>query len=317
MKLTRLLRGWRTRHTELDEELRCHLGMAISERVKNGEDPRETEFAVRREFGNLALIQEVTRDQWPLVSLERLARELRQALRGMRRAPGFTAAAVLTLGVGLAAATVMFSVVDAVLLRPLPFPGADRILTVGEIIPFFGTKPQVVTLREYQRWRASGVFDSSAAVDTASFALLGAGLPERIDGVQVTADFFRLFGVQPSLGRDFRPSEDAPGAAAVAILSHQLWARKFHSDPGVVGRSIRLGDRLRTVIGVMPPGFEFPRHADVAGLMSWAPEDTEVWVPFQFTEEQVRQGNFNNLVLRHGSHSRGHALSADCRRHLE
>jgi putative ABC transport system permease protein len=307
MKLTRLLRGWRMRHAELDEELRCHLGMAISEQVKGGEDPREAEFAVRREFGNLALIQEVTRDQWPLFWLERLARELRHALHGMRRAPGFTAAAVLTLGVGLAAATVMFSVVDAVLLRPLPFPGADQILTVGEIIPFFGTEPQVVTLAEYQRWRESGVFEKSAAVDTASFTLLGAGLPERVDGVQVTADFFRLFGVQPALGRDFRPGEDAPGAAAVAILSHQLWARKFHSDPGIVGRSIRLGDSLRTVIGVMPPGFEFPRHADIAGLMSWAPEDTEVWVPLQFTEEQVRQGNFNYLVL--GRLARGVSLA--------
>lgn len=297
MKLTRLWRSLPTRHAELDEELQGHLQMAVRDRVARGEDPREAEFAVRREFGNVALIQEVTRDHWPLFSLERLARELRHALRGMRRDPGFAAAAVLTLSIGLAAATTMFSVVDAVLLRPLPFPGAGRILTIGEIMPFFGTEAQVVTLGEYQRWRASGVFDHSAAVETGSYTLLGAGAPERIDGVQVTADFLRLFGIEAALGRDFRPGEDAPGAAPVVMLSHQIWARKFHSDPGIIGKSIHLDDGLRTVVGVMPAGFEFPRRADIAGLMSWAPEETEVWVPFQFTEEQVRQGNFNYLVL--------------------
>lgn len=297
MKLTRLLRSLRTRHAELDEELQGHLHLAVRDRIERGEDPREAEFAARREFGNVALVQEVTRDHWRLFSLERLARELRHAVRGMRRDPGFTAAAVMTLAIGLAAATMMFSVVNTVLLRPLPFPAADRILTVGEVIPFFGTQPQVVTLAEYRRWRASGVFQRSAAVDVASFTLLGAGAPERIDGVQVTADFFRVFGVQPALGRDFRPGEDVPGAAQVAMLSHQLWARRFHSDAGIIGKSIRLGGSLRTVIGVMPAGFEFPRQADIAGLMSWAPEETEIWVPFQFTEEQVQQGNFNYLVL--------------------
>ncbi|HUE05184.1 MAG TPA: ABC transporter permease [Bryobacteraceae bacterium] len=297
MKLTRLWRGWRTREAQLDEELQSHLRMAVRERVERGEDPRAAEIAARREFGNLALIEDVTRDHWPLFSLERLARELRHAVRGLRRDSGFAAAAVLTLGLGLAAAVVMFSVVDTVLWRPLPFRDAGRIVTVSEIIPFFGAEPQVVTLREFERWRAAGVFAYCAAVDTASFTLLGAGLPERVDGVQLTADFFRVFGVAPALGRVFRPGEDKRGVPAVAILSHQLWARKFQSDPGIIGRSIRLGDGLRTVVGVMPPGFEFPRHADVGALMSWAPMETEVWIPLQFTEEQVRQGNFNYLVV--------------------
>ena len=127
MRLTRFLRGPGTRHGELDEELQSHLRLAIRDRVERGEDPREAEHAARREFGNLALVEEVTRDQWPLFSLERLARELRQALRGLRRDPGLTAAVVLTLSIGLAAATIMFNVVDAVLLRLLPFRGrSDR-----------------------------------------------------------------------------------------------------------------------------------------------------------------------------------------------
>ena len=297
MKLSDLFRSLRTRDAQLDEELQSHLRMAIRDRIERGEDPRQAEMAARREFGNVGLIEDTTRDHWAFFSFERLARELRHALRGMRRNPGFTAAAVVILGVGMAAAPIMFSLVDTVLLRPLPFPGAGRILTIGEIIPFFGTKPQVVTLREYQLWRESGALQQTAAVNSASFTLLGAGLPERIEGVEVTADFFRLFGIEPELGRDFRTGEDKPGAAPIAILSHQLWARKFHSDPAIVGQSIRLGDSLRTVVGVMPPGFDFPRRADISGLMSWAPEQTEVWVPFQFTEEQVHQGNFNFLVL--------------------
>ena len=288
---------WRARHAQLDEELQSHLRMAIRDRIERGEDPRQAESAARREFGNVGLIADTTRDHWRFFSLERLLRELRHALRGMRRDPGFTAAAVLILGVGMAAATVMFSLVDTVLLRPLPFPAADRILAIGEIIPFFGTNPLVaVTLREYQLWRESGALQPTTAVHSASFTLLGAGQPERIEGVQVTADFFRLFGIEPELGRDFRAGEDKPGAPPIAILSHQLWARKFHSDPAIVGQAIHLGDSLRTVVGVMPPGFDFPRRADISRLI-WAPEQTEAWVPFQFTEEEVRQGNFNYLVL--------------------
>jgi len=187
--------------------------------------------------------------------------------------------------------------VNAVLLRPLPFPGSDRILTIAETVPFFGQKPQVVTLKEYLGWRDAGVLTESVALDTAAFTLLGAGPPERVGGVQVTAEFFQLFGMQPALGRDFRQGEDRPGAGDLVILSYQLWTRKFHSDPNIVGRSVRFGDGLRTIIGVMPRGFDFPRQADLAGLMSWAPEQTEFWIPFQFTQRQIAQGNFNYLVL--------------------
>src|SRR5579872_1096592 len=180
-KLTRL---FRRRHAELAEELQAHLRMAVRDRIARGEDPRQAELAARREFGNVPLIEDTTRDHWRFFPVERLARELRHALRAVRRSPGFTTAAVLTLGVGLAAATVMFSVLDAVVLRPLPYAAADRIVTVGEVIPFFGSKPQVVTLGEYQRWRDAGIFETSAVADTASYTLLGAGVPERVDGVE-------------------------------------------------------------------------------------------------------------------------------------
>jgi putative ABC transport system permease protein len=297
MKIWRSLRALRLRNEELDEEIEGHLRMAVRDRVDRGEDPAEASFAARQEFGNVGLVKEVTREMWALASLEQLVREGRYAIRGLIKAPGFTSVATLTMALGLAAATIIFGVINTVLLRPLPFSTSDRILTVTETIPFFGQKPQVVTLREYLRWRESGVFASAAALDTTSSTLLGVGTPERISGVQVTADFFRIFGLQPIIGRDFRAGEDTPGAAAVVILSHQLWARKFLSDSTVVGKPVRFGDTLRTVIGVLPAGFEFPRHADLAELMPWLPDETEFWVPFQFTQQQVEKGNFNYLVV--------------------
>ena len=294
-------RGLRQRHETLDEdldaEIESHFRMAARDRVDRGEDSTEAMFSVRREFGNVSLVKEVTREMRRLASLERFAKETRYAVQGLSKSPVFSIAAALTLAVGLAAATIIFGVVNTVLLRPLPFADSDRILTVSESMPALGPRPQVVTLEEYMRWRDSGVFEECAALDTAEFTLLGAGRPERIAGVQVTAEFFRMFGVRPALGRDFRRGEDAPGAGDVVILSHQLWAAKFHSDPNIIGKTVHFADNIRTVIGVMPIGFDFPRHADLAGLMSWVPEETEFWIPFQFTQKDVEQGNFNFLVL--------------------
>ncbi len=229
--------------------------------------------------------------------MEILLQDVRYGLRMLRKSPGFTAAVVLTLAIGLAAATIMFSVVNAVLLRPLPFADSGRILCVSRTVPFFGPGRQPVTLDEYLRWQKTGIFSHIAALDAAQFTLLGAGTPERVEGVAVTPDFFRVFGMQPQLGRDFRPDENAPAAKPVVMLSHQLWARKFHSDPDIVGKTVRLGDDLRLVIGVMPRGFEFPRHADIAAAMDWAPQETEFWIPLQFTQKEVEEENFNYLVI--------------------
>ncbi len=229
--------------------------------------------------------------------METLLQDIRYGLRMLRKSPGFTVAVVLTLAIGLAAATLMFSVVNAILLRPLPFTDSGRILCVSRTIPFFGPGRQPVTLDEYLRWRKTGIFSHLAALDTEQFTLLGAGTPELVEGVAVTPDFFRVFSIQPRLGRDFRPHENAPVAQPVVMLSHQLWARKFHSDPGIVGKTIHLGDDLRLVIGVMPEGFEFPRHADIAAAMDWAPQETEFWIPLQVTEKEVQEENFNYLVL--------------------
>jgi len=290
MSLWRFLKR-RRRDEDLDEEIRGHLRMAARDREELGEHPKEAELSARRDFGNVELVKETVRDIAGSVSLDSILRSIRYAMRGMTKSPGFSTAAVLTLAVGFAAATVVFSVINAVLLRPLPFQQSDRIVTISEIIPFFGQKPQVVALRNYVRWRESGVFALSAALGTTDASLIGAGQAERVSGAMVTTDFFRIFGIHPALGRDFLAADQKPGAA-VAILSHELWARKFQFDPNIVGKPIHLGDSLVTVVGVAPRGFDFPRQADLGSLMSWAPERTEYWVPFPFTEKDIQNGNF-------------------------
>jgi hypothetical protein len=205
--------------------------------------------------------------------------------------------AVVTLAIGLTAVTTTFSVVRTVLLRELPFANADRIVTVSQTIPFLGAGPRVSTIEEFQRWQNSGLFESAAAFDSCEYTLEGNGRPERIYGAIVTPDFFRVFNVHPLLGRSLVSDDAAAGRDNVVVLSHQLWARRFASDPGVVGKKILLSGAPATVIGVMPPGFDFPRLADVSTIMSWAPEQAEFWTSLQVTPKMLDQGDFNYYVL--------------------
>jgi predicted permease len=227
----------------------------------------------------------------------RLLQDLRYGLRMLAKNPGFTAVAVLTLALGLAAVNTIFAVVEAVLLRPLDFPHSERIVTVSQNLPVLGPGPSVANLGEFQRWEQSGLFEHAAAIETAEYALLGSGRAERIFGASVTPDFFRAFEVQPFLGRGFVPADATPGQDRVIVLSHQLWMRSFGGDPDVIGKPVRMSEGSMTVIGVMPPRFDFPRLADVRTIMFWAPEQTEFWTPLTITEERVQQGNFNFYVL--------------------
>lgn len=205
--------------------------------------------------------------------------------------------AVITLAIGLTAVTTTFSVVRTVLLRELPFADADRIVTVSQTIPFLGAGPRVSTIEEFQRWQNSGLFESVAAFDGAEYTLEANGRPERIYGASVTPDFFRVFNVHPLLGRGLVSDDAAAGHDNVVVLSHQLWARRFASDPGVVGKKTLLSGAPATVIGVMPPRFDFPRLADVSTIMTWAPEQAEFWTPLQVTPKMLDEGNFNYYVL--------------------
>lgn len=168
---------------------------------------------------------------------------------------------------------------------------------VANNVPAFGSGPGVCTLAEFELWRRSGLFEAAAALDTADYTLEGHGHPERIYGARVTSDFFHVFETQPVLGRALLREDATAGHDDVVVLSHQLWARRFQSDRNIVGKSILLSGTRMTVIGVMPSGFEFPRLADVSTIMSWAPEQSEFWVPLTITQKMIQSGNFNYYVL--------------------
>jgi putative ABC transport system permease protein len=224
-----------------------------------------------------------------------LWKDLRYAARGLAREPGFSAIAVLTLGLAIGANTAIFSVADGLLLRPLPLPRADRLVLVIRHFPDGETDSVSAPKFFFLRQRMQPVFSRTAAYENlgTGFNLVGDGLPERIRGAHVTADFFPTIGVQPLLGRNFLAEEDRPGARRVAVLSHRLWVRRFAADPRVLGRQLQLSGETYTVVGVMPASFRFPAVA-------------ELWTPFDLDPASVNDANYFDFLgrLRDGVSSR-------------
>ncbi len=209
--------------------------------------------------------------------------DLRYALRKLLRTPGFTIVAVLTLGLGIGANSAIFSLVDAVLLRPLPYPAPERLMRLDALVhghpaPFSG--PNFLDFRAQNR-----VFTDMAAWDPETTTLTGAGEPERLQATDVSAGFFGILGVQPALGRTFRPGDNEPGHTAVVVLSDGLWRQRFGADPGILGRAISLDGAPAQVVGVMPAGFAFPREA-------------VLWRPLEYNAMFRDPGNRRALWLR-------------------
>ncbi len=222
---------------------------------------------------------------------------IRYALRSLRTSWGFGALFVLTLALGLAGVNTIFSALNTVILRPLPFKHADRLVTITETVPFMGTGPQVCTIDEFQRWQKSGLLDYGAAIGTVDLTLTGGDRAELLLGAKVTPDFFRVFGISPLLGRSFVQEDAAPGHEQVIILSHELWARRFGSDPAIVGKNIQFSGASMTVIGVAPRRFDFPRLADIGAVMRYAPEQTEFWTPLVITQKMIDQNNYSYYLV--------------------
>jgi hypothetical protein len=183
--------------------------------------------------------------------------DVRYAIRLLITRPGFTAVALLTLAVGIGATTAIFTVVHAVLLRPLPFPDADRLMYVR----MEGRKGGIFPLSDadFLAWRGQNrTADAIAVFNSGGVTLTGDGAPERLTSAMVTDRFFDVLGAGPLLGRALQDGDDKPGAVKTAVLSHPFWVRRFHADPGVVGRAIALDGEPHVVVGVMPPAFRFP-----------------------------------------------------------
>ncbi|HEU4796166.1 MAG TPA: ABC transporter permease, partial [Pyrinomonadaceae bacterium] len=212
--------------------------------------------------------------------------DLRYAARMLWKNPGFTAVAVIALALGIGANTAIFTVVNTVLLRPLPYKAPEQLVMVWEDASRYGYPQDTPTAANFIDWRdQNSVFTGMAAIEDTNFNLTGAGDPERLKGREVSADLFPLLGVDPQLGRVFDAAEDQPGAQRVALLSHRLWQRRFGGDPGIVGKVLRLNDEGYTVVGVMPASFQFPAN------------DDELWVPIAFTPEEAANRNRHYLQV--------------------
>jgi predicted permease len=274
-RLRASLRG-RNVEREMDRELQFHLEMETAENMRRGLSEGEARQAALRDFGGMEQVKETYRDVSRFRRLEELWQDLRYGARALLKRPGFTFVAALALAVGVGANTAIFSVVNAVLLKPLPYYDPQRLVWVSETWPNRNT--EFVLSPDYIEWRAqSSAFEHLVAFGESAVNLTGRGEPERLACVYSTANLFPALGVAPVVGRPFTPEEDRPGAAAVALLSHRLWQRRFGGDPKIVGQSLAIGGESYQVIGVMPAGFQFSREA-------------ELWLPLRLnTEQELRR----------------------------
>jgi len=244
---------------ELEDEVRSHLEMLEEENLRRGMPPEEARYAALRSFGGVDQTKERYREQRGLPFVDSFFQDIRYGLRGLRRTPGFAAVAILTLALGIGANTAIFSVVHAVLLRPLPYRDPGRLVYISEFWPH-ETPVKTVPNPDFANWSEHGqLFDGLAAYGGgAEVNLTGMGEPERLSGARVTADFFALLGVEPILGRSFLPEEDRPGGRKAVLLSYELWERRFGSNSKVIGSTVQLDGDLYTIVGVAPAGFRFP-----------------------------------------------------------
>jgi putative ABC transport system permease protein len=262
---------------ELDEEFQYHLERQTQEYIAKGMTAEEARYAALRAMGGIEQRKEECRDMRRVSFIDDLLRDLRYGLRALRKNPGFAIGAILTLALGIGANTAIFSVINAVLLRPLPFREPDRLVHIWQTHPALG--PTQTTYLDYVDWRkAAKSFQGMSAYTfqaTNQVPLLGEGEPEQIQATMVAHDLLSIVGVKMLQGRSFA-ADDEERAQRVVLISERLWRRKFGADPGVIGRAIQLGPSANTVIGVVPDREAFP---------SWA----DVWMPLSYLEPMLRE----------------------------
>ena len=242
---------------DVADEIDLHLEEKIDELMAAGLTRAAASAAARRAFGNVTLVREESLDVWRWRPLDDVLGDIRYAVRQLRRAPSFAGAAILTLAIGIGANSAVFSVVDTVVLRPLPFPSPDRLVSV-ELMSIRGTPhPDSLAYFTFFELRRAAVVERIACYRDSGVTLTGGDLPVHLQAMVVSWDLFDLLGVAPALGRGFLPEEEAP-SARVVVLSHEVWRTQFGGDPAIVGRSITLDGEPNTVVGVAPAGFTYP-----------------------------------------------------------
>jgi putative ABC transport system permease protein len=248
---------------ELDEELNGFLEMAAEEKMKQGMSRKEALRAVRLERGSLEVSKEEVRSSGWESFVETCWQDLRFAVRMLRKSPGFTAVAVLTLALGIGANTAIFSLVNGVLLRPLPYRNPSRLTMVWE--KNRDGSPENVGYATYLDWKSQNKSFEEIAIYSSWQPVLQVGEPEQLSGLRVTSNYFRTLGIHPEIGRDFLPEEDIPNANKVVMLSHSLWQRKFNSDPNIVGKPIDMNATQYVVAGVLPTTYQSLMNQDPRG----------------------------------------------------
>ena len=248
---------------ELSEEIRAHVDLLTDQKIRAGLEPEAARRAALVDVGGVEQVKERVREVRMGRPLEDLSQDLRYALRGLRKHPSFTVVAVLTLALGIGANTAIFTVINAVLLKPLPYDRPEQLVVVIETV---SDRPFGVSFQNFVDWRNQNtVFENITAVrPRESFNLTGAGESERLQGRLVSANFLSTLGIKPIRGRDFLAEDDQPSATPVAIISHALWQRRFGADENITGKPLTLNGQQFIVIGITPPNFLFGADADIS-----------------------------------------------------
>lgn len=265
---------------DLTAEVDSYLELLTAEKIAAGLTPAAARRAARLELGGAEVVKEEVRDARAGALLDEVSRDLRYAFRGLRRSPGFSGFAVVTFALAIGGITLVTTLVNAVLLKPLPYPDADRLVVVAEVDAQNRVGGYVVAAPNYQDWeRRNRVFEGMALYEYVGFNLSGEGQPEQVGGLRVTSRLFEVLRATPLLGRGFVPMDDSGRSGRIVILSHRLWQRRYGGDSAIVGRAIRINKAPSVVVGVMPRGFAFPSG------------NQALWVPVGLTEEDQSRGS--------------------------
>ena len=281
----------RAAEKEFAHEVDEHLERLTERYLRQGMSAEEARYAARRQFGGVTQLRESLHERRSLPQLEILWRDIRFAFRQLWKAPAFTVAAVITLALGIGANIAVFAVVDAVMLKPLPYPEPERLVTLASWETGHGAPyPDALSYPNFFDFRSANhhVFEHLVCYRDEQFAVAGGTQPVHIDGEIVSWDLFEALHVPPALGRGFLPEEEAAGKH-VAVLGHGLWQREFGADPGIIGRSVRINGKSFTIVGVAPAGFVFPEDAPAVQL--WTTP----------AEEYVEGSEFHSLTVQRGA----------------
>ena len=281
---------WHSRERDMEREMAFHIDSLAGQYTRDGLSDVEARRAARRQFGDLTRLKERGHDERTVRLVEDVARDVRHAARSLRRSPGFSLAVILTLALGIGGNTAVFSIVDQLLLRPMPYPNGDQLVMVEESVGGRNSHADVSPANWLDWQRESRTFGRFAAWQFRAFSMTGAGAPRRASAQLVSSEFFPLLGVAPLLGRTISDEDDRPNGPRVAVLSYRAWQEQLGGDRRAIGRTVQLDDRPYEIVGVMPPGFRFVR------------EDVDLWTAYQLDRNrpwrETDDGRFTHIVGR-------------------